>query len=125
MWGLSSRAPRLIERKRFVRAVRVGVARVVVRGSVEHATVEIQGELDFTCAEDVMRAVLGLPHSVAAIDLSMLDFIDSAGVRKLRKLIDVLAQRRGEHIHVHGVSETIRRTFALVPTAGGSPLTTA
>lgn len=117
MWGLSNRALRLSDRKRFVRAAQIGVARVVVRGAADHATVEIQGEVDFTCSEEVFRAVMKLPQRIVSIDLSLLDFVDSAGVRAIRMLIARLGERNNTTIHVHGVNETIRRTFDLVPVA--------
>jgi anti-anti-sigma factor len=90
-----------------------GPARVTVRGPVEHAVVEFDGEVDFAVADDVRRHVRAMPHQVVAIDVSGLDFVDGAGARMVLDLLhDVSDDRRAAAIGA--APAHVQRTLALV-----------
>lgn len=115
MWGISNRGARLAEGRRNSRTFVAGLTRIVLRGPVEHTLVELEGELDFTCTDEVMRAIEALPFRIAGIDVSQLDFVDSRGVEMLRDLANDIAVRHGrDRIEITGVPRHLQRTFDLV-----------
>lgn len=93
--------------------MQVGLTRLTVRGPVEHAVIELSGELDFSDAEDVMAAVAALPHTVAAVDVSGLEFIDSGGCRALHAILRTGAAG-GLRPRLVGTSPAVQRTLSLV-----------
>ena len=113
MWGVTSRGVRLDGDRRPGRSIEFGPARVTVRGPVEHAIVELDGELDFAVAADVRDHVRSLPHGVVTFDVSGLDFVDGAGARAVLSMLrEVPADRRVSAIA--GAVPHVRRTLALV-----------
>lgn len=123
MWGLSSRGARLTNRKRFRRATRIGTATVAVRGHSERASVEIGGELDFTCAEGVRILLESLPHHIAEVDLAELEFIDAEGVRMLRAFRYVRADKQNiDPIPLRRMQSAVRRAWELVCDVSGDDL---
>lgn len=126
MWGFSSRGARLGDRRRAGRAFQAGPARVTVRGSVEHAIVQLEGEIDFTTIDDVAGFVLSLPHRIVAVDLQGLEFVDGETVLRLRLLVRQLAARGyGDPPRLTGMSRTVARVFNLVETTVVPPITGA
>lgn len=95
MWGITGRGARLGEGRRTGRTLQVGIARMTVRGPVEHAVLDIAGELDFSSVQDLVDIVAELPHRIVSIDLTGLEFIDGAGARAIELI-------RGEREHLHG-----------------------
>src|SRR4051812_48052296 len=95
MWGITSRSSRIGERRRAIRSVQIGLARVAVRGPLEHAVLEISGELDFSDVDGVGRFIADVPHRIVSFDLAGLDFVDTAGAR----LIDAIREAR---LDAHG-----------------------
>lgn len=114
MWGLSSRGFGLGDRRRVGRVFELGLMRVVVRGPVEHTIVELAGELDFTCASELRRRVGEMPHHIAAIDLSQLDFIDGEGVVAVQALVRDRSSADSNPPLLTGMKSAVARTFALV-----------
>lgn len=114
MWGFASRGTRLADARRAGRTFDSGLVRATVRGSVEHAVIDIEGELDFTSAEEMAIVVGRLPHRIVMIDVSSLDFIDAAGVRSLRTISRSIEERTGNRPSITGMSGAVRRAFDLV-----------
>src|SRR4051812_40052663 len=83
MWGITGRGARLGDRRRTARTMQAGLARISVRGPLEHAVLEVAGELDFSNVEQLVALVDALPHRIASIDLASLEFIDGAGARTI------------------------------------------
>ena len=114
MWGFASRGTRLADARRIGRTFDSGLVRATVRGSVEHAVIDIEGELDFTSAEEMTNVVGRLPHRIVMIDVSSLDFVDAAGVRSLRTIARCIEERTGGRPAITGMSAAVRRAFDLV-----------
>lgn len=114
MWGLTSRGARLTGSRRLGRVYDTGLLRITVRGPVEHAVVDIEGELDFTSASGAIRAVSVLPHQCRELNISALDFVDIAGVRALRTIVREVADRCGEEPAIVGMNPAVQRVFDVV-----------
>lgn len=114
MWGVSSRGARLGANRRQGRFFRIGLVRAAVRGPVEHAVVELEGELDFTCSDALFETICAQPHRIVSIDLSSLEFVDGDGARMLMALASELGHRQGERPTLVGARRPVRRTFGLV-----------
>jgi anti-anti-sigma regulatory factor len=120
MWGITGRGARLGEGRRSGRTLQVGIARIAVRGPVEHAVLDIAGDLDFSNVRDVVDLVADMPHRIASIDLAGLDFLDGAGARGIE-----LVRDEREHLHdvrptLVGASRAVERTLRFVRTRDGS-----
>ncbi len=83
MWGITSKAANAGATRKRSCSIGLGTARVIARGPVEHSVIEISGELDFTCSDDLIPAINSLERRVVEFDLSDLEFVDCAGVRAL------------------------------------------
>ncbi len=114
MWGITGRGARLGDGRRTGRTLQVGISRIAVRGPVEHAVLDISGELDFSSVQGVIDLVRDLPHRIASIDLAGLDFVDGAGARGLERLREEREQLHGERPAVIGASRSIERTLRFV-----------
>ena len=114
MWGITGRNTRIGERRRALRSVQIGLARVAVRGPIEHAVLEISGELDFSDVDGVHEFVADVPHRIVSIDLAGLDFVDTAGARLIDGIRAERAERHDERPAVLGAAPTIERTLRLV-----------
>lgn len=113
MWGVTRHSHRRV--RGYDRSFAVGVAKVSLHGPAEHTTLEIEGELDFTNAADLLALVGDLPHTVVAVDVSALDFADSAGVAALTQLADRAGARLGElPVPINGVRPSLQRVFEMV-----------
>lgn len=118
MWGLNSRTSRLGAGGRNERLATIGLTRLRIRGPVEHGVLEVAGELDFTCAEEVLDVAQKTDHRIAAMDLSQLEFVDSRGIRALQTMQSRFAERNnGAAPDLVGVRPEIRRTFEVVDQA--------
>jgi len=80
---------------------------------MEHALLEVAGELDFTHAEMVVAAAGALPHRIVAFDLRELEFLDIAGARALGRLSREIAERTGAAPRVTGAAPAVERAFEL------------
>lgn len=114
MWGITGRSSRVGGQRRAARSVQAGLARLAVRGPVEHAVLELSGELDFSDADRVLELGVALPHRIVSIDLAGLDFVDAAGARTIDRLRDERTIRHGERPAVIGASRAVERTLRLV-----------
>jgi anti-anti-sigma factor len=114
MWGITGRGARLGDGRRTGRTLQAGTTRIAVRGPVEHAVLELSGELDFAHARDVTDVVAELPHRIVSIDLAGLEFLDGAGARAIEFLRDERARLHGERPALIGVTRPIERTLCLV-----------
>jgi anti-anti-sigma factor len=114
MWGITGRGTRIGERRRSIRSVQAGLARIAVRGPLEHAVLELSGELDFSDVEDVRAFVADVPHRIVSIDLAGLDFVDGAGARLIDAIRVDRAELHGERPALLGVAPSIERTLRLV-----------
>lgn len=114
MWGITGRSSRVGGQRRAIRSVQVGLARLAVRGPVEHAVLELSGELDFSDAERMIELGMALPHRIVSIDLAGLDFVDAAGARAIDRLRDERTIRHGERPAIIGASRAVERTLRLV-----------
>jgi anti-anti-sigma regulatory factor len=81
---------------------------------MEHAVVDIDGELDFTSTADVVSTFSELPHRVVSIDVSSLEFVDVAGVRALRRVVRETGERWGSEPALVGARSTLTRTMSIV-----------
>jgi anti-anti-sigma regulatory factor len=90
---------------------------MVLRGPVEHAVLELSGELDFTYAADVGRVIAEHPHRIVTVDLSGLEFVDVPGARAIAALVQDLTERNGEAPDLHGVAPAVERALAMVDPA--------
>jgi len=93
--------------------MQVGLTRLTIRGPVEHAVIELSGELDFSNAQDVVATAVSQPHRFASVDVSGLEFIDSAGCRALKAIIRANAVD-GDVPQLVGTSLAVQRTLSLV-----------
>ncbi len=114
MWGITGRGARIAAGRKTGRALQVGISRIAVRGPVEHSVLDIAGDLDFSNVHDVVELVDELPHHIAAIDLSGLEFVDGAGARGIEQI-----RRRREVRHdvrptISGASRSVERTLRFV-----------
>lgn len=116
MWGITGRSSRIGGQRRAFRWTQFGLARVAVRGPVEHAVLELSGELDFSNAEKVLELGAVLPHRIVSIDLAGLDFVDGAGAKVIDAIRDERTLRHGERPAIIGASRTIERTLRLIRT---------
>lgn len=114
MWGITARGVRLSDSRRSARALHAGLARVTVRGPLEHAVLEIAGELDFADVDTLLEVAASVPHHVVSIDLAGLDFVDGAGARALERLRDDRERLHGERPAVIGATRTVDRTLRFV-----------
>lgn len=114
MWGITGRSSRVGGQRRAIRSVQVGLARLAVRGPVEHAVLDLSGELDFSDAERVLELGTALPHRIVSIDLAGLDFVDGAGARAIDRIRDERTIRHGERPAIIGASRAVERTMRLV-----------
>jgi anti-anti-sigma factor len=114
MWGITGRSARIGDTRRQARTLHAGLARVAVRGPVEHAVLELSGELDFGGAHDLVPMVEAMPHRIVSVDVAALEFVDAAGVRALEAVRDLLEARQGERPAIIGSSRAVERTLRLV-----------
>lgn len=114
MWGITARGTRLGDGRRTGRTLRTGIARIAIRGPVEHAVLDISGELDFSSVEDAIDVVSQLPHHVVSIDLAGLDFVDGAGARAIERIRHDRQELHGELPAVIGAAPSVERTLRFV-----------
>ena len=114
MWGITGRGARLGDGRRTGRMLQVGISRVAVRGPVEHAVLDISGELDFSSTQAVIDLVGEMPHRIASIDLGGLDFIDGAGARGIELIRTEREHLHGERPRIEGASRSVDRTLRFV-----------
>ena len=114
MWGITGRTARLGDGRRAIRTMHAGIARIAVRGPVEHGVLEISGELDFSSVEDALDVVASLPHHMVSIDLAGLEFLDGAGARAIEQMRDDRALLHGERPAIIGASAAVDRTIRFV-----------
>jgi anti-anti-sigma regulatory factor len=91
-----------------------GIARIAVRGPVEHAVLDISGELDFSSVEDAIDVVGQLPHHIVSFDLAGLDFVDGAGARAIERMRNDRARLHGERPALVGANAAVDRTLRFV-----------
>lgn len=94
--------------------LQVGISRIAVRGPVEHAVLDISGELDFSSVQDTIDLLADLPHRIVSIDLAGLEFVDGAGARAIERIRDAREERHGERPAVIGASSSVERTLRFV-----------
>jgi anti-anti-sigma factor len=81
---------------------------------VEHAVLDISGELDFSSVDDAFEAVTQLPHHIVSIDLAGLDFVDGAGARAIERIRRTRHASHGELPAIIGASPSVDRTLRFV-----------
>ncbi|MCW2949348.1 MAG: hypothetical protein JWN41_361 [Thermoleophilia bacterium] len=91
-----------------------GLARIVVRGPLEHAVLEIAGELDFGDVDQFVEQIAVIPHRIVSLDLAELEFLDGAGARAIEQIRHDLARRQGERPAIIGATKAVDRTMGLV-----------
>ena len=94
--------------------LQIGISRIAVRGPVEHAVLDISGELDFSCAQQLLEMACEMPHRIVSIDLAGLEFIDGAGARTIELIRDDRERTHGERPAIIGASRAIDRTLRFV-----------
>lgn len=114
MWGITARGARLGDGRRTGRVLQSGVTRIAVRGPLEHAVLDIAGELDFSEAAAAVDAVRPVLHRIVSIDMAGLDFIDTAGARAIERIRADRAQLHGERPALIGVAPAVERTMRLI-----------
>ncbi|MEO6866474.1 MAG: STAS domain-containing protein [Gaiellales bacterium] len=114
MWGMTGRGAKLRDDRRTGRMLHTGIARIAVRGPVEHAVLDISGELDFSSVDDAREVVAELPHRIVSIDVAGLEFIDGAGARLIDQIRDAREELHGERPAVIGQSAPVERTLRFV-----------
>lgn len=114
MWGITGRGVRLGEGKRLGRAIQIGLVKIAVRGPVEHAVLDVSGELDFAHTEELLSFVEDLPHRIMSIEVTGLEFIDSAGVRVLEQISSERESLHGHRPEVTGARNAVARTMRYV-----------
>lgn len=119
MWGITGRGARLGDGRRTGRTLQAGTTRIAVRGPVEHAVLDLSGELDFANAREVLELTRALPHRLVSIDLAGLEFVDGAGARAIERLRNERSQLQGERPAVIGASRSIERTLRFVRNRDG------
>jgi anti-anti-sigma regulatory factor len=91
-----------------------GIARIAVRGPVEHAVLDISGVLDFSSVDDALDVVAQLPHHIVSLDLAGLDFVDGAGARAIERMRLDRERLHGERPALIGASRAVERTLRFV-----------
>jgi anti-anti-sigma regulatory factor len=91
-----------------------GIAKIAVRGPVEHAVLDISGELDFSSVDDAIEVVGALPHHIVSIDLAGLDFVDGAGARAIERIRQDRRVNFGEMPAIIGATPAVERTLKFV-----------
>lgn len=119
MWGITGRGARLGDGRRTGRTLQVGTTRIAVRGPVEHAVLDLSGELDFANARDVLSVVRDLPHRLVSVDLAGLEFVDGAGARAIERLREDRSALHGERPAIIGASRSTERTLRFVRSRDG------
>jgi anti-anti-sigma regulatory factor len=114
MWGITGRGARIGDGRRFGRTLKTGIARIAVRGPVEHAVLDISGELDFSSVEDALDVVAQLPHRIVSFDLAGLDFVDGAGARAIERMREDRLALHGEKPAIIGTTPHVERTLRFV-----------
>lgn len=114
MWGITGRGARLGDGRRTGRTLQVGISRIAVRGPVEHAVLDISGELDFSSAQQLLDLVCDMPHRIVSIDLAGLEFVDGAGARTIELIRDNREQSHGERPAIIGARRAVDRTLRFV-----------
>ncbi len=97
------------------------LVRVEVQASDERCLIRLHGEIDMSNAPGLWTKIVeAISNSVSAvtIDLSPTRYLDSAGVRLLFKLADLLASRRRELILFVPEDAPIRQALELTGLAG-------
>lgn len=94
--------------------LQAGTARIAVRGPVEHAVLDIAGELDFSSVDEAVDIVSHLPHRIVSLDLAGLEFIDGAGARAIERIRDSRMQSHGERPALIGATPPVDRTLRFV-----------
>lgn len=90
------------------------MARIAVRGPVEHAVLDIAGELDFSSVDEAVEVVSHLPHRIVSIDLAGLEFVDGAGARAIERIRDDRKHSHGERPAIIGANAPTERTLRFV-----------
>jgi anti-anti-sigma factor len=86
----------------------------VVAPSDGGCTVELRGELDVDCADQLAAEIRDVARGkVVLLDLAGLSFIDASGVRALTTVRNVLAQD-GRWLFIERPSPQVRRAIDLV-----------
>ena len=119
MWGITGRGARLGDGRKSGRILQTGIVRIAVRGPLEHAVLDISGELDFSSVDDAIDVVAQLPHRIVSIDLAGLEFIDGAGAQVIERIRDARMLLHGERPAIIGAAAPIERTLMFV--RGRSP----
>lgn len=123
MWGITARGTRLGDGRRTGRTLHSGIARIAVRGPVEHAVLDISGELDFSSVDDAIDVLEQLPHRIASFDLAGLEFVDGAGARAIERMRDDRLALHGERPALIGTTSHVERTLRIVRQRGSRLLT--
>lgn len=97
-----------------MRTLHAGLARIIVRGPLEHAVLEIGGELDFSDVDQLTEQVSAMPHRIVSLDLAGLEFLDGAGARALDRIQGDRARLHGERPAIIGANRAVDRTLGLV-----------
>ncbi|MCW2960372.1 MAG: hypothetical protein JWM90_759 [Thermoleophilia bacterium] len=114
MWGITGKNARFGDERRAARTMHAGIARIAVRGPVEHGVLEISGELDFSSVDDALEVVASLPHHMVSIDLAGLEFVDGAGARAIEQMRDDRAELHHERPAIIGATPAVDRTIRFV-----------
>ena len=114
MWGITGRGARLGDGRRTGRMLTTGMARIAVRGPVEHAVLDIAGELDFSSVDDAYDVISMLPHRISSIDLRSLEFVDGAGARLIERVRTDRAELHGDRPSIIGATPHVERTIRFV-----------
>ncbi len=115
MWGISSRSERLGgDQRRTRRVYDSGLVRATLRGPIERTVLDIEGELDFTSADDLIIAVRAIEQPVKLIELQGLDFVDTAGARALRQAATLLQASQQTDISIVGAQPNVERVLQMV-----------
>lgn len=124
MWGITARGTRFGDGRKTGRTLHTGIARIAVRGPVEHAVLDISGELDFASVDDAIDVVSHLPHRIASIDLAGLEFVDGAGARAIERIREERTELHGERPALIGAIPAVERTIRLVRSRQSRMVTT-
>ena len=116
MWGITGRGARLGDWRRSARTLHTGIARIAVRGPLEHAVLDISGELDFSSSQDAIDVASQLPHRIVSLDLAGLEFVDVAGARAIEQIRASRQELHGERPALLGATPAVERTLRFVRT---------
>ncbi|MCW2926301.1 MAG: hypothetical protein JWM86_269 [Thermoleophilia bacterium] len=116
MWGITGRGARLGDWRRSARTLHAGIARIAVRGPLEHAVLDISGELDFSSSGDAIDVAAQLPHRIVSLDLAGLEFVDVAGARAIERIREDRQALHGERPALLGACASVERTLRFVRT---------